>query len=696
MRASLAKGGFWRTRAGLEARPTSIQEIGAVQRVALFGDEAGVADDAPQLFFAGVVVRAGGRDHVLCTALVNLDLLAKRANPHMDSEPRKAWFQDSLREWVGTTLQESFDSLKDVQRSKLMARYFAEKILGPRNPALLPFAEEDLDACVVDGKGDCGVDFISRENGVVLIIQGKYSGGKKLGKRPHEDPQDFEHFRTVLSRLKSFRELEMAQPLREVAVEIDWDTDKFQLYYITLRQLAANQEQAAASGVALIADVPDLVDRIELYLLDENKLNLELRDTLSMDQSEPKTFRLQFTENEDSPPWVKIGGTSTRSCFVGRVSGAQLAALFAEHKSRLFGLNIRNYIGDNATNKTIRKTALESADDFFFFNNGISALATRITPDAKDKRVLVCERLSIINGAQTVRSLHKAHSISASAARDVQVLIRLTEFGAKKTIAEQEFLDNATKYNNTQNAIKLSDFRSNDKVQFDLRKRFEALPAVRGKRFLYKNKRSGERESDRIVIGMEEFVKTLYAFQFGPDDVYGGTGHVFDATQGGGYAKLFGAAGEILPFVSNDTFCLYAGIWFACGEAKEAWRVRSRDSKEPALERRWMFYYAFGESMRIAYRSQGVDLPTALQTLSNPAWLKEDADGPAKKVLTRHCRIAFKSMIDSYREASKDLAFKHRNWFRSPATLSSITEHINGSWTLLADHAVEYLLPVTK
>jgi hypothetical protein len=505
----------------------------------------------------------------------------------MDSEPRKAWFQDSLREWVETTLKESFDALKDVQRSKLMARYFAEKVLGPRNPALLPFAEEDLDSCVVDGKGDCGIDFVSRENGVVLIIQAKYSGGKKLAKRPHEDPQDLEYFRTALGRLNSFRELEMAQPLREIAAEIDWETDKFQLYYITLRQLAANQEHSAASGVVPIDDLPDLADRVELHLLDENKLNLELRDALSVDQPDTRAFRLQFTENGDSPPWIKVGGASTRPCFVGRISGAQLAALFAEHRSRLFGLNIRNYIGDNGTNKTIRKTALENADDFFFFNNGISALATRIAPDPRDKRILICERLSIINGAQTVRSLHKAHSISASAARDAQVLIRLTEFGAKKTTDEQEFLDNTTKYNNTQNAIKLSDFRSNDKVQFDIRRRFEALPALRGKRFLYKNKRSGERESDRIVIGMEEFVKTLYAFQFGPDDVYGGTGHVFDATQGGGYAKLFGEGGEILPFVANDTFCLYAGIWFACSEAKEAWRIKSRESKEPALERRW-------------------------------------------------------------------------------------------------------------
>jgi hypothetical protein len=53
-------------------------------------------------------------------------------------------------------------------------------------------------------------------------------------------------------------------------------------------------------------------------------------------------------------------------------------------------------------------------------------------------------------------------------------------------------------------------------------------------------------------------------------------------------------------------------------------------------------------------------------------------------------------MIDAYREASKDPTFKHRNWFRSQATLSSITEQVDGSWTLLADHAEEYMLPLRK
>ncbi|MEN6602543.1 MAG: AIPR family protein [Bryobacteraceae bacterium] len=608
----------------------------------------------------------------------------------MSSEPKNAWFRDHLREWVETTLKEPFNELTDVQRSKLMARFFAEKVLGPRNPTLLPFADEDLDACVVDGKDDCGVDFISREGEVILIIQAKFSGGKKLTKRPHEEAADFEYFRSVLSRLKNFRTLQMSQPLRELAAEIDWDTDKFQLYYITLRQLTSNQQTSLMVEIEPIPDLPDLPDRTELYLLDENKLNVELRDTLSIDRSEAKTSRLLFTDNKGSRPWIRLG-TEERTCYVGRISGAKLSVLFQENQSRLFSLNIRNYIGDNATNKAIRQTAVDAADDFFFYNNGISALATRITPDQHDERVLLCERLSIINGAQTIRSLHKAHVISKSATHEVQVLMRVTEFDAKKTAAEQQFLDNVTKYNNTQNAIKVSDFRSNDKVQFDLRKRFDALPSVGGKKFLYKNKRSGERESDRIVIGMEDFVKTLYAFRFGPDDVYGGTGHVFDATQNGGYTKLFGEGGEILPCLSGDCFSLYAGIWFACNQAKDIWRAKLREGKEPALERRWMFFYALGESIRVAYQHLGLDRDAALRSLSNPKWLKEPETGSTKKVLLRHCKVAIKGLVDAYRESSKDPVFTHRNWFRSQATLTSITEQIRSSWTLLADHGEDYV-----
>ena len=104
---------------------------------------------------------------------------------------------------------------------------------------------------------------------------------------------------------------------------------------------------------------------------------------------------------------------------------------------------------------------------------------------------------------------------------------------------------------------------------------------------------------------MEEFTKTLYAFLSGPDDVFGGTGHVFDATTEGGYTKLFGVAGEVWPALTNEVFERYAGIWFVCNKAREYWKEESRKTKDSALERRWMFYYALGCVIRKAH--EGLD-----------------------------------------------------------------------------------------
>lgn len=611
------------------------------------------------------------------------------------STESKPLFRNQFRDYVENILGESFDSQTDVTRSKLMARFFAEQILAPRDPTLLPFGEEELAACMVDGKGDQGVDFIARENNTVLIVQAKYSGVKKPTHRPVENPAEFEHFRGVLRRLSEYRTLEMNQPLRDVCADIDWEKDRFLLYYITLRQLSANQEELAKTPVTNPTHFTDILERTELYLLNEIGLNAELRDTLSIDEDSSEPISLRLSPNVEGKTWLKLfDDESGRACFVGKISGSQLAGLFARYRSRLFTLNIRNYLGDNITNKSIRKTALETPEDFFFFNNGISALATRIEADPSDSEghTLKCHNFSVINGAQTIRSLHKAHSKNPDQVRDVNVLLRLTEYKAKKTRTEQEFIDNVTKYNNTQTSIRISDFRSNDKVQYDIRNRFSQLRAVDGKKFVYRNKRSGEREVGARTIGMEEFVKTLYSFIYGPDDVFGGTSHIFDATKDGGYTKLFGDNGEILPTLDNSEFERYAGIWFMCSYAKEIWRDRSAKTKDDALERRWMFYFALGVALENSYAGDEETLTAHLRRLGDPDWTRKDSGVDTKRAISTLSRIAFKGMQDAYNEASAKDGFTHRNWFRTLATLDMIRKHIANSWELVSEHANDYRL----
>lgn len=371
----------------------------------------------------------------------------------------KELFRDHFQDYVKSRLGRTFDNLNDVQRSKYMAMFYAERVIGAINPGLIPTTEEELEACVIDGKGDCGVDFLCREGNTVLILQAKFSGHKKSGKRAHEDPDRFDYFCSVLSRLYAGpKKFDMNQRLKEARADIDWDRDSFNLHYLTLAQPASNSLNQAATGIHAVSEVPDLADRVGLELLDEQGLNKALRDALSAKDEAATKAKISFSSNDEQAHWLKFEDSMGRVSYVGRITGSQVAEIFRAYRSSIFSQNIRNYIGDNLTNKGIKATALNAPEDFFFFNNGISALATRIE---EQEGSLVCDDFSIINGAQTVRSLQKAHDDAPDAVRDVRVLIRVTEARPKQVPAD--FFYSITKFNNTQNAIRLSDFRSNDR-----------------------------------------------------------------------------------------------------------------------------------------------------------------------------------------------------------------------------------------
>jgi hypothetical protein len=308
----------------------------------------------------------------------------------------KELFREHLRDFVTTELGLNLDALTDAQRSKCMARFYAEKVIRSVNPGLIPTTEEELAACVVDGSDDCGVDFLSREGNTVLILQAKFSGHKKAAKRRLEDPETFDFFCSVLSRLYAGpKKFKMNQRLKEARAEIDWDHDSFILHYITLAQPAQNSVKQATVGIHPVSDIPDLGERVGLELLDEQALNKSLRDALSVRDESSARAQVLFSRNQGQPPWLRFEDSLGRISYVGRIDGSQVAEIFRAHRSSIFSLNIRNYIGDNVTNRGIKTTAMSAPEDFFFYNNGISALASRIEEREED-RTLICEDFSII------------------------------------------------------------------------------------------------------------------------------------------------------------------------------------------------------------------------------------------------------------------------------------------------------------
>jgi AIPR protein len=606
----------------------------------------------------------------------------------------KELFREHFRDYVASDLGLKFDSLNEVQRSKYMARFYAEKVIRSVNPGLIPTTEEELAACIVDGSDDCGVDFLSREGDTVLILQAKFSGHKKTGHKKLEDPESFDFFCSVLSRLFAGpKKFKMNQKLKEARADIDWDHDSFLLHYITLAQPAKNSINQAAHGMHPVTEIPDLPERVGLELLDEQALNISLRDALSVREESSTRARVVFSRNEEQPPWLRFEDNLGRISYIGRIDGGQVAEIFRTNRSSIFSQNIRNYIGDNLTNRGIKATATNAPDDFFFYNNGISALSSRIVEEPLN-RTLVCEEFSIINGAQTVRSLRKAHDDDASAVRDVRVLIRVTEVRPKQV--EPDFLYSITKFNNTQNAIKVADFRSNDKVQLDLANKFERLPARVGKKFRYRNKRTGDREPNRIPVGMEEFTKTIHSFLLGPDDVFGGSQYLFDTSKDGGYLKVYGNGIELLPALTETQFKRLTGIWFICEYVKDLWKREGGVVISEALERRWMVFFAVGESMRQAYKHQNQDFDFALGRFADPNWYLEPETDPHKAVVRRHCKLAFNALKNAYGESSKSEQFRHRNWFRDQLTLASVHKQLESLWDVVSENADDYVLPTSK
>jgi hypothetical protein len=360
--------------------------------------------------------------------------------------------------------------------------------------------------------------------------------------------------------------------------------------------------------------------------------------------------------------------------YIGEVSGAVLADTLQHHKAALFTMNIRDYVGDTKTNKQIKTTALETPEHFQYFNNGVTAVAGKIVPDA-DLKTLTCHQLSVINGAQTIRSLLAAvlakESKSCKPVSSVRVLVRLMSFSYPREVA---FVREVTKYNNTQNAIKIADFMSNDEVQRDLARRFHDLNLA-GRRYEYLNKRSVKGRNN-IAITLEELTKSVFAFKHGPDDMFGGTSKLFDGSTTGLYRKVFEDPESPL---TAESFSLIAGTYFACAYLKQLWEEKrsslraTGESMHPSLERKGLIYFAFGELERMSYKRQGVDFDHDLRRLAKPNnWLPPKAPDGSKAALKKAFDLASQVLVQQYEAKKKIAGFKHRNWFRDPETLADI------------------------
>jgi hypothetical protein len=233
-----------------------------------------------------------------------------------------------------------------------------------------------------------------------------------------------------------------------------------------------------------------------------------------------------------------------RPTIVAVVKANTLINLYRKERERIFAVNIRSFLGRKGINKDIVATAQTYPDKFFYFNNGVSAICTAIEFDPKTCRFRG-ENFQVINGAQTIGALKSAREVSS----DTEVLLRITEGESVKT--EKGFNADVIRYNNTQNIIKSSDFRSNDPIQLWIEKRLnEHRPrGAQEKRIVYMRKRTFRRAPHADVLRLEDMARIRYTWMKEPTRATADPKSLWAfVADGGAYELAFGVDDEPVDF----------------------------------------------------------------------------------------------------------------------------------------------------
>ncbi|MET8797681.1 AIPR family protein [Nocardia sp. NPDC004568] len=318
------------------------------------------------------------------------------------------------------------------------------------------FGHADAALTVIDGASDQGIDAIAVVEGTdphIYLVQAKWS---KDGKAKSE--------RTAV--------LELLAGLRLI------DDGDFSPFNPRGRLLAERAHAVMTSGQVVVTQVVVLMradpvsegftaalttgeqefnrhgDRLDHRIVLAQEVWASIRKDL---RPEPVDLEVEMF------PWFEI--TSPHPSFQGVVNAYDVAR-WTDSGSDLFNLNIRNPLGRTLINNELIGTLTGEPANFWYFNNGITVLCESVDRTHQAIRApqsrplsLILHGASVVNGAQTVKSVAEAVAKNDAAA-DAQVGVRIIVTGQSV-----EFAKRTTQATNRQNRVEARDFIALESVQ---------------------------------------------------------------------------------------------------------------------------------------------------------------------------------------------------------------------------------------
>lgn len=339
------------------------------------------------------------------------------------------------------------------QQAKQFSRAFSAFALHK----LLEITPDEAAAAVVDDFNDKGIDAIyyHAPNETLYLLQAKLKESEQF---KQEDALPFcEGIRLLLKQ--DFSAFNENVKNRQVDIEAALDTCS----HIKLVVIYAGDgiSQTASDAVQSLLDDEDLdEERLDKQVTYYTAVEIT-RDLLAEQAYQPvhADITLQKHAKVEQP----------RTTYYGIVRLADLVALHQDKGKALYERNIRYFLGSGKSdvNKAIKTTLRDAPANFFYLNNGVTAVCDLIEPKAAKNGVkkFKVRGLSIINGAQTVASAAEFVAQNPGISiDDAKVMLTLI-----KAPADGDFGKAVTKARNHQNPVQTANFASLDENQERLR-----------------------------------------------------------------------------------------------------------------------------------------------------------------------------------------------------------------------------------
>jgi len=314
---------------------------------------------------------------------------------------------------------------------------------------------------VVDGYDDNGIDalYYDQSERLLYVIQSKWIHSGNGSPERGDIQKLIKGFQDLLeARLDRFNSKLQSQRETILAALDDAQTKFTLVVSYTGQQLLSEHAQSDIKDLLTeLNDPTEVVTPLRLFTQKE----LHLAVSGKAESSPINLDVLLYDWGQTREPYL---------AFYGQVEALNLAEWWLGHGPRLFARNLRKFIGSTEVNEAIATTLKMTPEKFWYFNNGVTVLCTRVSKKPlggaeRTTGMFECEGISIVNGAQTVGCIANAYSTNPDEVRQARVALRLISLEN----CPEGFASEVTRSTNTQNRIERRDFVSLDPEQHRLR-----------------------------------------------------------------------------------------------------------------------------------------------------------------------------------------------------------------------------------